>query len=238
MPRSQKKPLCRGRAPWLLNLLRSQLDLWASSSWSGDLPLLFAQKGFPGGSSGKGPTCHFRRGRRRRFDLWVGKIPWKRKWELAPVFLPRKPHGQRSLAGYSSPWGCKSQTWLSNWSFAQKRFSLLEVLHPENSFLRLFVFIEQKENLVFKKPELLTSIVASNCRHSSLFIPNTLSPHSHSFLFLTALLRHKYYIIHPIYPYKVYIQGFFFSVFTELHSHHHNLILGDSRHPKKQPSTH
>ena len=24
----------------------------------------------------------------------------------APVFLPGKPHGQRSLAGYS-PWGCK-----------------------------------------------------------------------------------------------------------------------------------
>ena len=34
------------------------------------------------------------------------KIPWKRKWQPTPVFLPRKSHGQRSLAGYS-PFGRK-----------------------------------------------------------------------------------------------------------------------------------
>ena len=39
-------------------------------------------------------------------DLWVGKIPWSRKWQLTPVFLPGKPHRPRSLAGYSSG-GCK-----------------------------------------------------------------------------------------------------------------------------------
>ena len=42
----------------------------------------------------------------------VGKIPWRRKWHTTPVFLPGELYGQRSLAGYS-PWGCKSQTWLS-----------------------------------------------------------------------------------------------------------------------------
>jgi len=31
----------------------------------------------------------------------VGKIPWRRKWQPTPVFLPRKSHGQRNLAGYS-----------------------------------------------------------------------------------------------------------------------------------------
>ena len=30
-----------------------------------------------------------------------GKIPWRRKWQLIPVFLPGKFHGQRRLAGYS-----------------------------------------------------------------------------------------------------------------------------------------
>ena len=30
----------------------------------------------------------------------------KRKWQPTPVFLPGKPHEQRSLAGYSSK-GCK-----------------------------------------------------------------------------------------------------------------------------------
>ena len=44
--------------------------------------------------------------RRRRFKPWVGKIPWRRKWQPTPVFLSGKSCGQRSLVGYS-PWGCK-----------------------------------------------------------------------------------------------------------------------------------
>ena len=27
--------------------------------------------------------------------------PWRRKWQLTPVFLPEESHGQRSLAGYN-----------------------------------------------------------------------------------------------------------------------------------------
>ena len=37
------------------------------------------------------------------FDPWVRKISWRRKWQIAPVFLPGKSHGQRRLMGYS-PW--------------------------------------------------------------------------------------------------------------------------------------
>ena len=40
------------------------------------------------------------------FDSWVGKIPWRRKRQPTPVFLPEKSHGQRSLVGYN-PWGCE-----------------------------------------------------------------------------------------------------------------------------------
>ena len=40
--------------------------------------------------------------KRRGFDSWVGKIPWSRKWQPIPVFLPGKLDGQRSLVGYSS----------------------------------------------------------------------------------------------------------------------------------------
>ena len=39
--------------------------------------------------------------RRRRFSPWVGKIPWKRKLQLTPLFLTGKSHGLRSLAGYN-----------------------------------------------------------------------------------------------------------------------------------------
>ena len=56
--------------------------------------------GFPGGSDGTEPS------ERPLFDPWVGKIPWRRRWQPTPVFLPGEFHGQRSLTGYS-PWGCK-----------------------------------------------------------------------------------------------------------------------------------
>ena len=38
--------------------------------------------------------------RRLKFDPWVRKIPWKRAWQLTPVFLPGEFSGQRSLEGY------------------------------------------------------------------------------------------------------------------------------------------
>ena len=41
-----------------------------------------------------------------RFDLGIGKILWRRKWQPTPVFLPGKSHRQRSLVD-NSPWGHK-----------------------------------------------------------------------------------------------------------------------------------
>ena len=40
------------------------------------------------------------------FNPWVGKIPWRRKWQPTPILLPGKFHGLRSLVCYS-PWGHK-----------------------------------------------------------------------------------------------------------------------------------
>ena len=37
---------------------------------------------------------------RQGFNPWVGKIPWRRKWQPTLVFLPGESHGQRSLVGY------------------------------------------------------------------------------------------------------------------------------------------
>ena len=37
---------------------------------------------------------------RHRFDPWVKKILWRRKWQTLPVFLPGESQGQRSLEGY------------------------------------------------------------------------------------------------------------------------------------------
>ena len=61
----------------------------------------FLLKWLPGGEE---PTCQSRKGKRRGFDPWVGKIPWRRAWQPTAVFLPGEFHGQKSLEGYS-PWG-------------------------------------------------------------------------------------------------------------------------------------
>ena len=60
--------------------------------------MLIHTYGLPWWLSGKVPTCQCRRW---RFDSWLGKIPWKRKWQPSPVLLLGESHGQRSLAGYS-----------------------------------------------------------------------------------------------------------------------------------------
>ena len=52
-------------------------------------------------SAGKCERCE-----RLGFNPWVRKIPWSRKWQPTPVFLPGESYGQRSLVGYS-PWGRK-----------------------------------------------------------------------------------------------------------------------------------
>ena len=66
-------------------------------------PCLFSNLVFPRWLSGKESACQCRR---HGFDPWVGKIPWRRKWQPTPAFLPGKSHGQRSLVSYS-PWGRK-----------------------------------------------------------------------------------------------------------------------------------
>ena len=99
--------------------------------------------GFPGGSVVKNLTC-----RRPRFNPWVEKIPWRKKWQPTPVLLPGKFHGQRSLVGYS-PWDHKeldmteqltlslfpyhpsTEWWMHSWiSFAKMYWSLMKLFFP------------------------------------------------------------------------------------------------------------
>ena len=85
-------------------------DLMFKKNCSNEKPLDFAVSfviapgiDFPGGSDGKAPVCN---AGRPRFDPWVGKIPWRSKWQPTPVLLPGKYYGWRSLVGYSL-WGRK-----------------------------------------------------------------------------------------------------------------------------------
>ena len=64
-------------------------------NWSG-LPLLFFLHGLPPCFRGKEIYLQCRR---HWFSLWIGKIPWRRKLQTTPVFLPGESHGWRSLVG-------------------------------------------------------------------------------------------------------------------------------------------
>ena len=57
------------------------------------------------GATGEASRC--------RFNPWVKEIPWRRKWQSSPVFLPGKFHAQRSLVGLQS---MGSQRVRHNWA--------------------------------------------------------------------------------------------------------------------------
>ena len=70
------------------------------------------------GKKKKRSTCQCRKCKRHEFNPWVRKIPWGRKWQPNPGFLPGKFHRQRSLVDYS-PWGHKEldkTEWLSTYT--------------------------------------------------------------------------------------------------------------------------
>ena len=57
-------------------------------------------QGFPGGSVVKNLHVNAGDAGEPGCDPWLREIPWRRKWQPTPVFLPGKSHGQGSLVGY------------------------------------------------------------------------------------------------------------------------------------------
>ena len=87
---------------------------------------IYSCTGHPRWCSGKESTWTHRRCKRRGFDPWVRKIPWKRAWQPTPVFLSGKFPGQRSLAGYSL-WSHK--TWLRDQEFTHSYTKRMKFYH-------------------------------------------------------------------------------------------------------------
>ena len=84
--------------------------------------------GFVHGTSGKEPTCQCKRCYRCGFDPWVGKTPWRRKWQPTPVLLPWKSHGWRSLVQATIHGVAKSRARLSGFTYADMSLSTLTLL--------------------------------------------------------------------------------------------------------------
>ena len=101
----------RNQKGFVLTAANLKQSLWLyMTSWS--------VVGFPGGTSGKEPTCQCRKHKRCRFNPWVGNILWQRAWQPTLVSVPGESHGERSLGGYS-PWGCKESDMTDRLSTAQ-----------------------------------------------------------------------------------------------------------------------
>ena len=72
-------------------------------------------EGFPGGASGKEPTCQCRRHKRPRFSPWVRKILWRSVWQPTPdpcLENPSDGGAWRAMAHRVA----KSRTWLKQLS--------------------------------------------------------------------------------------------------------------------------
>ena len=107
-----------GSGPWASWLRLSEFLNWSLRNVMLFLaPLLLRGKlaflGLPRWLSGKESACWCWR---HRFDPWVGKIPWRRKWQPTPVFLLGKFHGQRGAWWAIVHGVAKSWTWLSHWA--------------------------------------------------------------------------------------------------------------------------
>ena len=96
------------------------------------------------------------------FNLWVGKISWRRAWQPVPGFLPGEFHGQRSLY---SPYGCKELDMTEATEHAHTNVQLKERGLP--------VTLEQhptykKNQNTFIGVQLLYNVVLVSTLHASL----------------------------------------------------------------------
>ena len=62
----------------------------------------FFPLGFPGGASGKEFTYQLRRHKKYGFNLWDGKIPWKRAWQPTPLCLSEESPWTEEPGGLQS----------------------------------------------------------------------------------------------------------------------------------------
>ena len=87
----------------------------------------------------------------------LGKIPWRRKWQPIPVFLPGQSHGQRSLVGYCPRGLRESDTteWLN--SSISNRFSMYTIFIGFLYILLMYHFL--RDIFPFSPPVFVESLI-------------------------------------------------------------------------------
>ena len=140
-------------------------------------------------ASGKEFTCQCRRHKRQRFHPWVGKIPWRRKQQPTPVFLPGKSHGQRTLVGYS-PWGRRELDMIEHWGTFQKNYYTYTTytgILCKNQYLTF----KKIQIYIFLQPLVLSKYVTQSPHGSGFHIfPYTIFKLLHFLTYLLLSLHH------------------------------------------------
>ena len=134
---------------------------------------------FPGGSDGKSICLQ---SGRPRFNPWVGKIPWRRKWQPTPVLLPGKSHGQRNLAG-CSPWG-------------RKESDMTERLRFHFFTLTIQTFVDKVMSLHFNMLSRFVIAFLPRSKHLLILWLQSLSP---------VILEPKKIVCHCFHCFRIYL---------------------------------
>ena len=101
------------------------------------------------------------------FDLWVWKIPWRRKWQPTLVLLPGKSYGRSSLVGHS-PWAAELDT------TEQIHFHFhFHGVPKQNEYIRIpFLF-----QTSIQKPQASSSEKCSSVQFIRPVVSDSLQPH-------------------------------------------------------------
>ena len=100
------------------------------------LSLLCSSTGRRGGTSDEEPACQCRRHKRRGFNPWVGKIPWRRACHPSPIFLPGESPWTEEPSGLQS---MGSQRVRHNWSILGPRSAPFTTIAPGISQISFFL---------------------------------------------------------------------------------------------------
>ena len=106
--------------------------------------------------------------RRCGFNPWVGKIPWRRKWQATPVFLAGKFQRQRNLVGFS-PWVCKRVHTTEQLSSKSLRAIKYTVFAPITTIHLHIVSSSRAETVPIKHQFFIPSLPSAPGNHHDAF---------------------------------------------------------------------
>ena len=129
-----------------------RVHLWCSTCYGLRHVFMMTYTMIPRWHGGKESICQCRRCKRCKFNPWLRRIPWSRKWRFTLVFLPGKFHGQRSLGGQQS---MGSQRVGHNWVTEHSHDDMYPPLSYHTEHIPLCICHKQINQIYKQNPSIL-----------------------------------------------------------------------------------